>query len=265
VDNTTEKTKTIVKETKNKALDVAATSKTTIEKNKWLLPLKWCLHFPRHFPRTNAFIWVVILLWLLIFVSMGFGMLLAQAESPEEIDSNDAIIAARRTIEYFSISSTSLLNVTEQCLAQWEEDAVFTNVDGSGIAEVNVTRLEQSLQECAESYFPAIQQFQEVSANNSATASQSLSFNWNRCWPLLGQTQLIFFPTTDMIEAAHPDSQAEYFEQEWDKMQQELFQEYLPANATDAEIDEAFFRSIDEATGANTCEENMGGTAWWVE
>ncbi|KAL3907376.1 MAG: hypothetical protein SGARI_003567 [Bacillariaceae sp.] len=259
VNKSTEKTKSIVQDMNDKAGNVVATSKTTIEKSKFLLPLKY---FIMHFPRTNAIVWVVILLWFLILVSMGFGILLAQAESPQEIDGNDAIIAARRTIAYFRISDTALLNITDQCLTQWDQDGDLFVGEGA-IAQVNRTRLAESLEECAASYFPEIQQYSNASEEFSGTASESLSFNWNRCWQFTGQRQLIFAPTDDMIEAARPDSQAEYFEEEWDRTQQELYQKYLPANATEEEQEEAFSRSVEEATGANTCEENMGGTAWF--
>lgn len=82
----------------------------TIETSRCLLPLKWLIHFPRSWPRTAAVIGVVVLLWILILISMGFGIILAQHESPTEISDNDAILSARAQIEYFDISGSKLLN-----------------------------------------------------------------------------------------------------------------------------------------------------------
>jgi hypothetical protein len=218
---------------------------------------------------------------------MGFGIKLAEAESPSEIAENDAILAARAKIEYYELSRYQILNVTSLCLAQWEREVLGVNdnqnenqnqngtvaeiqlpeivdvdEDGDGLIEINRTELERALTECAQSFMEDIQAFQEVSANNSE-AFDSLSFNWNRCWPLKSAPQFIFYPTEEMILLANPYQQEEYYKEEWTTMQQELYERYLPPNATEEEEYDAFLRSIEEATGSDACEENMGGTTWF--
>jgi Ion channel len=295
VDKSTETAQTLVDTTKKNTQDLVQTSKSTIESNKWLLPLKWLMHFPRHWPRTNAILWVILLLWILILISMGFGIKLAQAESPQEIAGNDEILAARATIDRFRLTPTNVLNATQQCWQEFRIESNLTNNDNGNddnggnddeVIAINTTQLEISLRNCAQSYAPDIVAAQQATDNYSAIASQSLSFNWNRCWALKHQPQFLFYPTPEMIAAAHPDAQAEYYQQEWSRVQQALYQEYLSndnvnninntntntnATTTDKEKEEkeeeqeyqAFVKSIQEATGADACEENMGGTAWF--
>jgi hypothetical protein len=264
VDKSAETTKTMVVTTKKHTHKLVKQSKSTIETNRWLLPLKWCLHFPRHWPRTYAIVWVIVLLWILIGFSMAFGIQLSQAEAPTEIDGNDAVLAARAHIDYFETSSSELLNVTQACLVYFIDKNDLTNDDDDDFVQVNRTGLESWLQGCLEDlYLPYLEAYQQVAENNSATASQSLRFNWNRCWELKDDAQFEFYPTWEMVYAARPHAQADYYTREWTTMQQELYQAYLPSNATEGEQYEAFLRSIEDATGADACEENMAATAWF--
>ncbi|KAG7338840.1 ion channel [Nitzschia inconspicua] len=279
VSNVTETAQTIVHTTKKNTRHMVQTSKSTIESNRWLLPLKWIMHFPRHWPRTNAILWVVLLLWLLILISMGIGIKLAQVESPEEINENDAIVAARTMINRYRLTSNRLLNVTQICwnefrlqdeeqqsleqMTEEQQQQQQQQQQNEVVIQVNVTSLQQSLTECVNSFIPEVEAFDEASNNYSSVAAQSMSFNWNRCWPMRQQRQLILYPTMEMIEAARPEAQADYFQQQWAIVQQQLYQDYLPVNATEDEELEAFQRSVQDATGADACDENLGATAWF--
>jgi len=299
ISKTKETAKTAIDTTKKKTKGFLQDSKSTIEHNKWLLPLKWLIHFPRSWPRTSSFLLVVLWLWILILVSMGFGVLLAQYESPSEIADNDAILGARAQVAYFEVSRVKLLNVTNVCLARWEKNVLEggtgggtlepilvedtdlddnetlaeiedtneaflqqVDADGDGFVSINRTLLEDSLEDCTRSFVPELQAFQDVTANNSI-AFDSLSFNWNRCWNISTNSQFILHPTDAQKQAAHPSQQEAYYEQEWTEMQLALYEQYLPENPTEEEDYEAFLRSVQEATGMAACEPNMGGTAWF--
>mmetsp|Transcript_17955 Transcript_17955/g.31472 ORF Transcript_17955/g.31472 Transcript_17955/m.31472 type:complete len:676 (-) Transcript_17955:6-2033(-) len=299
ISKTKETAKTAIDTTKKKTKGFLQDSKSTIEHNKWLLPLKWLIHFPRSWPRTSSFLLVVLWLWILILVSMGFGVLLAQYESPSEIADNDAILGARAQVAYFEVSRVKLLNVTNVCLARWEKNVLEggtgggtlepilvedtdlddnetlaeiedtneaflqqVDADGDGFVSINRTLLEDSLEDCTRSFVPELQAFQDATANNSI-AFDSLSFNWNRCWNISTNSQFILHPTDAQKQAAHPSQQEAYYEQEWTEMQLALYEQYLPENPTEEEDYEAFLRSVQEATGMAACEPNMGGTAWF--
>ena len=69
-----------------------------------------CAPFLKRFPRTCAVLCgVVFPLWVLVFVSLGFGSILCEQEAPPEISNNDASLEQR----YFTnFSSSLILNLT---------------------------------------------------------------------------------------------------------------------------------------------------------
>lgn len=159
-----------------------------------------------------------------------------------------------------SIIQDSLSNQTVAEIEDTNQEFLDENdQDGDGFVSINRTLLEVSMDRCARSFLPKLEAFQETNANNSI-AFNSLSFNWNRCWDLTSNSQFVFYPSREMIRAAHPAQQEEYYEQEWRLMQETLYEKYLPELGDDYE---AYLRSVQEATGASACEENMGGTAWF--
>lgn len=282
-----------------KTREVLHRTETVVETHVLCSPIRFLLHFPREWPRVSAFLFGVVLpLWVLIGVAIGFGVLLAQYESPTEIETNDAILAARAQIDFFDISADKLVKVTKLCWEEWEQ-SIFTDTDTDdddgdanadvsqllnldtlidifgnnntvidleafGINAINVTKVGISLDQCTRSFLPQIQEIQEVTQNYSE-AFLSLKFNWNRCWDteILGNSNVVFHPTDEQKEAARPAAQEAYFQQVWTEMQQELYQQYLPPNATSEQEREAFLRSIEEATGDSGCTANSGGTAWF--
>lgn len=279
----------VLETSKENAHYILQTSKDQIEHNRWLFPLRFVIHFPRHWPRMSAFLFgVLVPLWAMILVSMGFGMLLAQYEMPSEVEANDSIVRARARIDYADFDQLVLLNVTQICLSRWRlqvldqegnwtgsirdipldvisnssgivdtesaiEAAFLEEVDpdGDGFILINQTLMKNALLSCTDFFLPELRKFQE--------AFDSLSFNWIRCWDndRFGKANLIFQPTDDMIAAAHPDSQSAYFEAEWTRMQEELYQQYLPPDATAEDELLALLQSIEDATGGGACTENM--------
>jgi hypothetical protein len=121
-----DKTKEILDKTTTTTKKVIHHTSHQVEHNKFCFAIKCLVHFPHAWPRTCAFLFGVVLpLWILIFLGFGFGILLAQYESGTEIAGNDAILAARAQIDYFSISTTKLLSVTLVCLANWEREVLL--------------------------------------------------------------------------------------------------------------------------------------------
>lgn len=256
-------------------------TETVVQTHVLCSPIRCILRFPREWPRVSAFVFAVVMpLWILIGVAMGFGTLLAQYESPVEIEANDAILAARAQIAHFDVSAANVLSATRQCLDAWEQSltgnetavaALFNSTladilldDGDPFVWINRTILDVPIDQCTGSFLPQLDKLQQVTRNHSE-AFNSLRFNWNRCWDeeLLGNSNLVFYPTDDQKLAAKPDAQEEHFTMVWKEMQQELYQKYLPPNATEEEDYQAFLLSIDEATGDSGCTVNAGGTAWF--
>jgi hypothetical protein len=127
-------------------------------------------------------------------------------------------------------------------------------------------QMRDFLEQCALPYTDIYNSAKKIRESDSEEAFSSLSFNWNRCWNdtfAEGNPRIIFHPTDEIIAASHPDAQAEAYKQEWRKMQTDLFEKYLPVDATADERTEAFGRSVVEATGAGSCRPNLGGTAWF--
>jgi hypothetical protein len=97
---------------------------------RWLMRCKCCARVLSAFPRTFAlFLGVVIPLFCLIFVSMLFGNVLSKLEGPQEIGSNDAILAAQmqgRIFSFVMVQSSVLIppKCTELFLGQEHHDNI---------------------------------------------------------------------------------------------------------------------------------------------
>jgi hypothetical protein len=288
--------KGVIDRSKQNAQRLITSSSHHIENNRWLLPVKFILSLPSHWPRTwSLIVGVLVPLWALICISMAFGSWLAELELPAEVERNDAILRARAMIAHYKINEIDLLNAPTVCLALWklkvsgesvdgtiflyetpisiltnetflditenEITAAFlneTDPDGDGFVLINQTLLQKSLAECAPIYSPMFDAYRTAQEENPE-ASDSLSFNWIRCWDSdkYGEPNRVFFPTKDQIDAAHPMNQSKAFQQEWQDMQQDFYADFLPENPTVEQESLAFERSLQGATGALVCDENM--------
>jgi hypothetical protein len=288
--------KAAIDRSKQNAQRLITSSSHIIENNRWLLPVKFILHFPLHWPRTSALLFgVLVPLWALICISMAFGSLLAELELSAEVERNDAILRARAMIAYHEINATDLLNAPTVCLALWKlkvlgeaadgaeflyetpisvltnettldiaEDEITaallneTDPDGDGFILINQTLLQTSLDECAPIYAPMFDSYWKAQQENPE-ASNSLSFNWIRCWDSEkhGKPNRVFFPTKDQIQAAHPLNQTRVFQEEWEGMQKDFYAELLPENPTVEQASLAFEQSLQGASGGLVCDENM--------
>ena len=286
----------VINKSKENAQLIITSSSHLIETNRWLLPVKFIVHIPTHWPRTSAFVFLVIVpLWALICLSMAFGSMLADIERPAEVERNDDTLRALARIAFFEISEQELLNAPSVCLALWKlkvlgdqssaaefslgtsvellvndtyldtyEDEVTeallnkTDPDGDGFILVNQTLLQTTLDECAPVYAPILQAYREAQLNNSE-AFRTLSFTWIRCWDSerLGRPNRVFYPTVDQIYAAHPANQSAFYQKEWHTSQTELYRQLLPVNATIEDEYVAFEKSAELASGGSVCEKNV--------
>ena len=267
-----------------------------VDNNAWCLPLRCVTHFRQDWPRTAAFIFAVVVpLWILIFIAMGFGALLAEYEKMEEIEGNNAILAARAKL---AIDQQRAIQKTLQCAADWgsyqelsrQEQATLSVL--TALPDSNVTfNLTEPLM---------LDDFTTIDNNNSlfdcissddgsgafgnaitreqiqALAFESLSFNWNRCWNRTKyemefdiskptEASFVFHPTEEQMYGTRPAEQYRMFSHYWNMSQQEEFERLLPSaeNATAEEIRDALDLSIELATGEATCKKNVAATAWF--
>ena len=257
-----------------------------VDNNVWCLPLRCITHFRRDWPRTTAFIFgVVVPLWVLIFIAMGFGVLLAEYEKTDEIDGNNAILAARAKL---ALAQQRSLERTLQCAAQWgsSEEKIRQELNPNSTLSIsNLTFpliLDNLTMSDSESLLYCISGGEGTLSSASAIedlnglAYESLSFNWNRCWNRTryekefdikspGDAPFVFYPTEEQINGTRPDEQYRMFSHFWDKSQKEEFDILLGSteNATAEEIHDALLLSFDLATGEGTCRKNTAATAWF--
>ena len=135
------------------------------------------------------------------------------------------------------------------------------------LSVVSFADIRDFVEECSQDFVGPAERAQQI-RENATGAFDDFSFNWNRCWPneLREENWLIFYPSRELIVASRPEEQEATFIAEWDKVQQEIYQdllESLPPNATDDDIYEAFLTSVDEASGGGSCDFNIGGTVWF--
>lgn len=253
---------------KRAAINVKKKSKTAYEKNTLCAPLRWLFaDIPRHWPRTSAILFGVLLpLWILILIATAFGALLASFESGEELIRNDSILQAKAEMEYFQVDTETLLDLPYYCLGQFFREQNETSLT----TLFDATTLASTFQECSAGVAPTVELALQVEANNSDLATEPLAFHWNRCWnettqEYAEQFSFIFYPTMEIIEASRPKQQALTYTQAWQASQEVFYQQFLDGNEspTPEEEREAFRQSIAVATGEETCQRNIGGTAWF--
>ena len=151
-----------------------------------------------------------------------------------------------------------------------QTSAPITGISDEGFFLVDMDDLLLHMENCSRTTVetPILDDAQGLIDN--LTAFGSLTFNWNRCWPKeMHDAQLdgwVFYPTQEIIDASRPSAQEDTYTQEWMEMQQLLLEQYLdelPSNATEEDRYDAYVRSVEDATGAETCQLNVGGTAWF--
>jgi hypothetical protein len=172
-------------------------------------------------PRTTVFVCRILLpLWLLIAIALGFGYLLGRYEEPNEYLQNDEIVRERFVLQQFSLNTTltAMWNISLECIDYYtdakDENTNTTSLDGylethlaaKGFDHVfpNVTpglnkqSTEEILEEVrqymgicsriANSLGEDILKY--VKAEGQTEAYADLTFNWIRCWnsTLYGRT-----------------------------------------------------------------------------
>lgn len=252
----------VAQKTAHKAKKLVHKTEHAYTDSKWCSPMRYIGRFPRKWPRTSAFMFGVVLpLWLVIFISLGFGQLLATLEMDQETADNNAIIAARKTIEVVDLERLKLLDIPGECWRSYLE--TNEDVSNSTIASINGTEVGDFMKNCAASYIPRLEFINEV-RDNSSLAFDSPSFNWNRCWnESMLSSKIVFHPTEEHIIASRPENQEQSFILEWERQYDILLERYLPTNATEDELTEALQRAIEEASGGDSCKANRAGTAWF--
>ena len=266
---------------KSKLKNVYQKTKTAYESSLWCIPLRCIGNFPANWPRFCAIVFGIILpLWLLVLLSAGFGAWLARCEMDQEISYNDEILAARADLAYSAnlFETEILLERPNVCFDRYDDQyyglgnnislsSNETNLTTYNSTErlYNASEISDFIRDCSSSFASNFEATPDIRNDNVTIAFQDLSFNWIRCWDanITAFHPWTFYPSEDLINASRPDAQEETFTEEWNSMQQFLYDLYLPPNATEAEKDIAFFRSIEEATGGSTCMENLPGTAWF--
>ncbi|CAJ1954002.1 unnamed protein product [Cylindrotheca closterium] len=96
-------------------------SEEVYEKSPWCSGVRW---IPKHFPRFISFFFGVLLpLWILILISAGFGILLADYEAPAELESNHDILASRARLNKTFVKRTDLGKVPVDCILNYMNQA----------------------------------------------------------------------------------------------------------------------------------------------
>jgi hypothetical protein len=231
-------------------------------------------------PRCTAIVCRIVLpLWVLIFIALGFGRLLARFEAPLEYEQNDQIAMerfvlgdalqyrygmSRSCVDCFSrIKGNSSTLHGDDVWTTWNsnEEPSLEAESGSENATINsmLGEISDCLAVCANVSEGLVDAF-------ASTASSELTFNWIRCWntTLYGDTNP-FRATSEQIAAA--DNQTDYFFEAWKLDQERLIKLYLTEYSCDGTdlncVAEAYNQSVSEASGSWSCGENTGGSSWF--
>ena len=174
-------------------------------------------------------------------------------------------------LEFISTSTTTVATTSTNSTLNATEPPKVNATKPPKVSLPVFQDMEQFMQQCTALYEDEVAIFYELETNHSNAAGESMSFNWNRCWPkdLIDKMLAspgkgyVFYPSQEVIEASHPDQQGATFEQRWHESQQELYQEYLPENATADDQWQAFLKSTQDASASDTCIINTAGTTWF--
>lgn len=133
--------------------------------------------------------------------------------------------------------------------------------------DVTIDEIESYMKICKDAGTEILEKFIDFTAKELEAASQdTMTFNWIRCW---NTTELDdvnpYFPTKDQLKAA--SSQEDFYFRSWKLNQTMLYEQYmLESNCTNVLLpcqQEAYNRSVEEATGSTMCDINLGASAWF--
>jgi len=248
-------------------------------------------NIPERCPRCCACIGGIVLpLWLLVFVALIGGAILAHFEAPEEYESNDTILA-NKNIYFLSRDRlgdvvNELLELPQSCLADYLNTSTVkgsnktlyelfhengTYFDGNiNLNELSILTqipgLSEYMQDCGTGAETIVDTLLEVQNSSSLElASESMTFNWIRCW---NETEigdhLSFRANKQALEAAA--QQQDYYVETWHRNKERLYEQNiqdLGDNITDSDRLEAWKRAVEDATGSDGCSANVAGSAWF--
>lgn len=278
-------------------------------------------YFISHWPRTIAVLSKMFSLWTLICWSLALGFALATLESPQEIISNDAIVASSFVVSNLPVNQTmeALVSLPTTCTAKFltaynesgkslglatlfndttDFNYSIINLTWNGLAfpvetflevyhpnvslpnvtirdQVSLADLYEYLVECEELTTALLRALAKDSAEvavNIAQATQTLTFNWIRCWnssdPDLGIDRSPWVPNQAQINASA--NQSGFFRDTWLQSRESLQQQYEEEwnctgdvqNMTKCQFD-ARNVSIQDASGGDGCGDNTGASAWF--
>lgn len=273
--------------------DTVKATQSSAENEKTGRFRKGCVRrIPERYPRSCACIGGIILpLWLLVFVAFLGGKFLASFEAPQEFETNDAILASRTTFLLtkggLSDMIDKLLKLPQSCLydylKMYKPEGTNTTLyelfmgnstylDGElNLADLTILAqipgLSAYMEECGFEAEIVINALLEIRNDTSVElASQSLTFNWIRCWneTLFGDRTSL--RATDELLAAAAQ-QDDYYVTVWNDNKQRLYDQYVEDydgdNFTDFDRLDLWQRAIAGATGSDGCGENVAGTAWF--
>ncbi|CAJ1954001.1 unnamed protein product [Cylindrotheca closterium] len=95
-------------------------SERVYKKSRWCFWARFIGRFPKYFPRVFYFTFgVLVPLWLLILISAGFGIILADYEAAEERISNHDILASRARTNRISVETIDIGSLPVDCYVQY--------------------------------------------------------------------------------------------------------------------------------------------------
>mmetsp|Transcript_12849 Transcript_12849/g.35573 ORF Transcript_12849/g.35573 Transcript_12849/m.35573 type:complete len:532 (+) Transcript_12849:76-1671(+) len=245
------------------------------------------------FPGCFAFLFgIVIPCFILMFLALIFGTILARLEAPKEVERNDDNLAslylANRT-ENTIIALTT--NISKGCLESWlldtplsensfdeeildqlfqREDEFFANNSaavGEFLNKANFEDLHQYLKTCGDlSREWTRERFAESLRAHEASG---LSFNWIRCYEGAADLKRMDFDG-DLFESSvlKPSEQGYWYTKNWIRDYHRLEALYREEYGKDGkltvrEVFQASDRALEDATGGNKCNLNGSGSAWF--
>jgi hypothetical protein len=163
----------------------------------------------------------------------------------------------------FTYNKNNIANLTLWVGDRFPPVEVGDDNDDPAIA---VSEIREYLGVCENAGADLIQNFVEItSARRDTALTDTMSFNWMRCWNTteLGTVNPLYANSIH-LEAA--GNQIDFYDEMWFLDQQQLYQQYLNDSNCTSDVScqkEAHEKSVVDATGADMCDINVGGSAWF--